>query len=123
MPAVTVLYYREGSRVSVVEWLAQLPPDAADVCIARVRLLRDEGCELRRPFADLLRDGIHELRAKRKGVNYRMLYFFFGRQVVVVSHGFTKQRARVPEPEIDRAVERKTRFKSDPFSHAFAVEV
>jgi len=123
VPAVTVVYYRERGQVPMVEWLAKLPPDAADVCVARVRLLRDGGCELRRPFADLLRDGIHELRAKRRGINYRMFYFFFGRKVVVVSHGFLKQRARVPEPEIDRAVERMTRFKADPFSHAFAAGV
>ena len=69
MSVVKLLYYREGDQVPVTEWLARMPPDAADVCIARLRLLKDRGHELRRPFADVLADGIHELRAKRRGIN------------------------------------------------------
>lgn len=123
MPAVDVLYYREGGKVPMVEWLADLPLDSRDVCIAHVRWLKHKGFELRRPFADLLTSGIHELRAKRRGVNYRMLYFFHDTQTVVVSHGLVKQRSRVPESEIRRAVGRMTRFKADPANHTFVAEV
>ncbi|MEH1871881.1 type II toxin-antitoxin system RelE/ParE family toxin [Nostoc sp.] len=38
--------------------------------------LAEYGFELRRPAADLLRDGIYELRAKHVRVQYRILYFF-----------------------------------------------
>jgi hypothetical protein len=82
-----------------------------------------KGFELRRPLADLLRDGIHELRAKRRGINYRMLYFFHGRQAIVVSHGFVKQRSRVPESEIRRAIEHMARFNADPMTHRSVVEI
>ena len=78
---------------------------------------------MRRPLADLLGDGIHELRAKRRGVNYRMLYFFHGRQAIVVSHGFVKQHSRVPESEIRRAIERMVRFKADPIAHGSVAEI
>lgn len=64
------------------------------------------GHALRRPEADYLRDGIYELRASYQGVHYRMLYFFSGRNAVVISHGFSKQR-EVPESEIKRAIMRK----------------
>ena len=80
----------------------------------RVERLAELGHELRRPEADFLRDGIYELRAKHGGVNYRMLYFFHGRVAAVVSHGFAKQRAKVPEREIKPAIKRKERFEAAP---------
>ena len=76
------------------------------------------GHELRRPEADLLRDGIYELRVGLSGVNYRMLYFFYGNKAVVISHGLTKERI-VPPKEIDLALERKNRFESDPEGHSY----
>ena len=59
-------------------------------------MLKQQGHELRRPIADFLRDGIYELRPSFQGVHYRILYFFSGRNVVVVSHGIVKE-AEVPE--------------------------
>ncbi len=43
-----------------------------------------------------------------------MLYFFHGREVVVISHGFTKYEATVPPAEIERARRRKQAFEADP---------
>jgi len=51
-----------------------------------------------------------------------MLYFFHGTVAVVVSHGFTKQEARVPKREIDRAIDRKNRFQRSPSSHSYRLE-
>src|SRR5437016_14453652 len=52
------------------------------------------GHELRRPEADLLRDGIYELRASVQGVHHRVLYFFHGAAVAVVSHGIAERPSR-----------------------------
>jgi phage-related protein len=57
-----------------------------------------------------VRDGIYELRASHHGVHYRVLYFFAGKAVVVVSHGFTKER-EVPAREIETAIERKKKVE------------
>ncbi len=73
---------------------------------------------MRRPIADLLRDGIHELRPSLAGVHYRILYFFHGANAVVISHGLTKER-EVPKLEIERAIERMRRFRSHPARHTF----
>ena len=59
-----------------------------------------------------MRDGIYELRASYQGVHYRMLYFFAGKAVVVLSHGFAKERV-VPPREIDQAVKRKSLVEAD----------
>jgi phage-related protein len=123
VPAVEVVYYREGGRVPMDEWLAQLRPEARDVCIAHLRLLQRKGFELRRPLADFLADDIYELRAKWRGINYRILYFFHGCQAIVGSHGLMKQRASAPESEMRRAIERMTRFKTNPAAHVSIVEL
>lgn len=64
------------------------------------------------------RDGIYELRVGLSGRNYRMLYFFHGQAVAILSHGLVKQRAVSPG-EIDRALERKRKFEADPKRHTY----
>src|SRR5262249_1414023 len=81
-------------------------------CRARILQLAELGNDLRRPIADLLRDGIRELRAKVGTVNYRILYFFCGKDVVCLSHGIKKERA-VADIEIERALERKRLVSQD----------
>ena len=76
------------------------------------------GHELRRPEADLLRDGIYELRVSLQSVHYGILYFFHGTVAAVVSHGLIKERV-VPPKEIDRAVGRKKRFEVNPRKHTY----
>ena len=122
MPQTEVFFYQEAlGDVPVRDWLAQVAKRdrrAADKCQTSIARLRAMGHELRRPDADLLRDGIYELRVRVGTVNYRLLYFFHGRDVALLAHGLTKERA-VPPAEIDRAVRRKLRFEADPTAHRF----
>jgi phage-related protein len=119
MPATKVVFYLDDDgSVPLLEWLDELPKKARGKCIARLERLAELGHELRRPEADLLRDNIHELRVGLQGINYRMLYFFHGKMVVVVSHGLVKVRV-VPPKEIDLAVKRKKRFEHAPEQHVF----
>lgn len=122
MPPVRVLMYREHSRVALIDWLEQQSARAQLKCLARLRRLSQQGHELRRPEADYLRDGIYELRVGLGNVNYRLLYFFHGRDAVIVSHGLTKQQ-EVPPREIDRAVRYKSRFDADPAAHTYEPEL
>jgi phage-related protein len=111
------LYREEDGSCPFLQWFEQLPSKAQDKCYLRVERLREMGHELRRPEADYLRDGLHELRANLQGVHYRILYFFHG-VAAVVSHGLVKERA-VPTKEIDRAIERMTRFGANPKRHTY----
>jgi phage-related protein len=120
VPRTRVVFFcKENGSGPILDWFALLPPKAQDKCRVRIERLAELGHELRRPEADYLRDGIYELRAKHAGVNYRMLYFFHGRTAVVLSNGFSKQRARVPESEIRRAADRKMRFEAAPDRHTY----
>jgi len=117
MPQATVHIFRDDDgRVPFWEWLDELEARSRKVyekCRSYVARLAEYGHELRRPTADYLRDGIYELRFSYLGVNYRILYGFVGKDVVLISHGITKER-RVPFAEIDRAVERLNKYIGDP---------
>jgi phage-related protein len=101
MPRTTVLLFRDDDgSTPLIDWLAELPAKVQDKCRLRIERLQELGHELRRPEADFLRDGIHELRVRHQSVNYRMLYFFHGQAAVVLSHGLQKEK-EVPAKEID----------------------
>lgn len=114
MAQTEIFFYREpkGGSVPFLLWLEDLPMKVQVKCIERIDRLGELGHELRRPEADFLRDGIYELRASYQGVHYRMLYFFAGKAVVVVSHGLTKKR-EVPPRDIAQALERKRLVEAD----------
>ena len=118
MPKTEVLLFAEDDGSSpFVDWLTGLPTKVQIKSIARVERLIEFGHELRRPEADFLRDGIHELRLRHGRVNYRILYFFH-EQRIVVSHGLTKEAA-VPNSEIDLAIERQATFEQHPDKHTY----
>lgn len=114
MAQTEVYFFKEPEDESIplLEWLREMPVKVQAKCTERIDRLGELGHELRRPEADFLRDGIYELRASYQGVHYRMLYFFMGKAVVVVSHGLAKER-EVPPKEIARATERKKKVEAD----------
>jgi len=120
MPTVEVIFFQEaaGTTPPLIQWLDGLPRKARLKCLVRLKRLEDLGHELRRPEADYLRDGIHELRASYQGVHYRMLYFFHERSAVVLSNGVVKER-EIPPKEIDKAIRAKEAFEVDPSTHTF----
>jgi phage-related protein len=122
VPRIRVVFYQEtAGSVPVLEWLDTLPSKAQDKCRVKIERLQDLGHELRRPEADLLRDGIYELRVGLQGINYRILYFFHGKVAAVLTHGLVKERV-VPPREIDEAIKRKQRFEQDPGAHTYQEE-
>jgi len=122
MPQVEVVLYRDADgAVPLRDWLDRLPVKVRDKCYVALERLEEFGNELRRPVADYLQDGIYELRVHFRNVNYRMLYFFAGRRVVVVTHGLIKER-RVPPKEISMAEKRRNAFMNDPKTHTFIAE-
>jgi phage-related protein len=77
-----------------------------------ISLLENRGPQLPRPYADLLKDGIHELRLSLSRDAVRVLYFFCYQRVVVLTHAFVKTTRAVPESEIRKAQGRRADFLS-----------
>jgi phage-related protein len=117
MPRI-IFYQEEDGTVPILNWFNGLPEKALDKCVAKLERLEEYGHYLRRPEADYLREGIYELRIHFQSVNYRILYFFFEKSAVVVSHGLTKER-RIPHREIERAIERKANYEKSPERHGY----
>lgn len=117
MPATEVRAFREADgTVPVRTWLEDLErhaPRAFRKCLARILELSEQGNAMRRPHADYLRDAVYELRASLAGVHYRILYFFFGKNVVALSHGVTKTKA-VPPKDIELAIARMRLVRESP---------
>jgi len=122
VPPTTVVFFQDDDGSAPVGlWLAELrlaEPRAFAKCVVRLERLRELGHELRRPEADTLRDGIHELRARLGHVHYRILYSMHGRVVAVLLHAMAKEGV-VPEADIDLAVVRRRGFARDPDGHTF----
>lgn len=115
-----VLYRDANGKTPLVDWLQALPTKAMERCLVRLDRLRQMGNALRRPEADYLEQGIYELRICSRGVNYRILYFFHGQTVVVVTQGFVKQQAAVPRGQIVLALRRRTHDLAEPDRHSHA---
>jgi len=120
VPKIEVVIYCESDGTApFLNWFDRLSEKVQDKLVVRLERLGELGHELRRPEADYLRDEIYELRVKAQSVNYRVLYFFHGRQMVVLSHGFSKQQAKVPEKEIKTAIRRQKAFQELPERHTY----
>jgi phage-related protein len=78
--------------------------------MAYLDLLEKNGPLLPRPYADILVDGIHELRIKLSGEQIRILYFFVYKDFIVLTHCFRKSSDKVPKAEIDKAKKYKKDF-------------
>jgi phage-related protein len=126
MPRTQLVFFKDDDgTVPVRDWLLELRQRqrrAFAKCVVRLRRLAELGHELRRPEADLLRDGIYELRAREGRVNYRLLYFFHGQNAAILAHGLTKED-KVPKTDIDRAMRRKAAFESNPVAHSNEEEI
>ena len=106
-----VIYFFDKSDAKPVEeYIDSLSTSERAKVAAFVSLLEDKGPNLQRPYADLLKDGIHELRLKLKGTQVRILYFFCYQNIIVLTNVFDKHTSEVPEAEIKLAQERRTDF-------------
>ena len=68
-----------------------------------LKKLEEHGPGLPRPFSDVLRDKIRELRVSHGRLEVRLL-FFFCRKYIILTHGFLKKTEQTPAAEIERAV-------------------
>lgn len=123
MPTTLILFYQEKEGDSpVVNWLNELKVNNRKGfanCVGRIRQLQTMGHELKRPSTDYLRDGIYELRAKHRNVQYRLLYFFNGKNIAVLGHSIVKKTSAVPNKDIELAIQRKKKFEQNHKKHTY----
>lgn len=122
MPQVSVVFYQDDDgSVPALDWLRDIKQRDRRITAKfheRILELKETGWDLTRPSADILRDGVYELRVRFGSVNYRLLYGFHGQAAAVLAHGLVKD-AQVPSAEIDIAIARMRKFAADPEAHTY----
>lgn len=104
-----VLFYEdEKGRCPTEQFLKLLPLKVRGKLAKWIEKLEEYGPDLPRPYADVVRGKIRELRLVFASDHYRFLYFFHGKKIII-THGFVKKTDRLPENEIKKA----ERFRID----------
>ena len=68
---------------------------------AHLSLLEEQGPDLKRPYADIVRGKIRELRIHYRSNQYRILFFFYVRNQIVLLHAFSKKSQQLKEKDIE----------------------
>ncbi len=98
-----VLFYKaQSGSCPAREFLGSLPLKVRAKVSSWIKKLKEYGPDLPRPYADIVRDKIRELRVIFASTQYRLLYFFYGKYIII-THGFIKKTDRVPENELRKA--------------------
>lgn len=95
-------YVSPRGQCFIDEFLDELQPKPRSKIEARIRQLLFQGPNLQRPYADMLQDGIRELRIQFGNLRIRLFYFIH-EKTIVLTHGMLKKTGPVPIVEIERA--------------------
>jgi len=99
----TVIYYETSEgKCPVTDFIDSRSKRNQAKVMSLISLLEENGPTLPRPYADLLEDGIHELRIKLSGDQVRVLYFFCYKDFIILTHAFNKTTDKVPKSEIKK---------------------
>jgi hypothetical protein len=108
-----VIYYENSKNYSeVYEYIGSLRINHQAKILNWIEKLEELGPNLPRPYADFLKDDIHELRIKLSGDQIRVLYFFCYKDFIVLTNHFVKTTDKVPENEIRKAIKIRDDFLS-----------
>lgn len=104
MPPVTVIFYaRENGQEPAKDFILGLDIKMRAKVLRTIKLLADNGTDLREPSSKSLGSGIFELRIKLGSDITRILYFFFIGQKAILTNGFVKKTQKTPVGEIEKA--------------------
>ena len=106
-----VIYYENTNGYSeVFEFIEEQKENNQVKIMNWIKKLEELGPTLSRPYADYLNDDIYELRIKLSGNQIRILYFFWFKEYIILTHQFNKNTDKIPAKEIKKAIKIKEEF-------------
>ena len=96
-----VLFTTERGDSPIDEFLDGLDKKSRAKVAAHLSLLEEQGPNLKRPYADVVRGKIRELRIHHSSHQHRILYFFHVRDQIVLLHAFSKKSQQLKEKDIE----------------------
>ena len=98
-----VEFYKDyRDRCQVIDFLGRLQVRERAKVSKWIEMLKRQGPDLPRPYADIIKGKIRELRIGLGTNEYRFLYFFCVKRIII-THGFIKKTDKVPVEDIKMA--------------------
>ena len=97
-----IFYETAAGRQPTRDFLNSLPIKVRAKVSKWIIKLEEYGPNLPRPYADIVQGKIRELRIIFASTQYRLLYFFYGKYVII-THGFIKKTDSVADNELKKA--------------------
>jgi len=101
-----VFYTTERGDSPIDDFLDGLDTKSRAKVAAYLTVLEEQGPNLKRPYADIVRGKIRELRIHYSSNQYRILYFFQVRNQIILIHAFAKKTQQLKEKDIELAERR-----------------
>ena len=96
-----VFYTTERGDSPIDEFLDGLDKKSRAKVAAYLSFLEEQGPNLKRPYSDIVRGKIRELRIRYRSDQYRILFFFYMRNQIILLHAFSKKSEQLKEKDID----------------------
>ena len=108
----TIQFYKTSSGKSPVEeFLDSLSDSHAQKVAWVLRLVEQFDIVPQQYFKKLVgTEDLWEIRAQIGGNSYRLLGFFDGSRLLILTSGFSKKQQKAPQREIDLARQRRTEY-------------
>lgn len=101
-----IFYTAERGDSPIDKFLDTLDKKSRAKVAAYISMLEKHGPNLKRPYADIVRGKIRELRIHFSSNQYRILYFFQLCDQIVLVHAFSKKTQQLKERVIELAEKR-----------------
>jgi phage-related protein len=101
-----VFYTTERGDSPIDDFLDDLGKKPRAKVAAYLSLLEEQGPNLKRPYADIVRGKIRELRIHYSMNQFRILYFFQMSDQIVLVHALSKKTPQLKERDIELAERR-----------------
>ena len=101
-----IFYTAERGDSPLDDFLDGLDKKSRAKVAAYLSLLEEQGPNLKRPYADIVRGKIRELRIHYSSNQFRILYFFQMLDQIVLVHALSKKTPQLKKKDIDLAEKR-----------------
>jgi phage-related protein len=101
-----IFYTAERGDSPLDDFLDGLDKKSRAKVAAYLSLLEEQGPNLKRPYADIVRGKIRELRVHYSSKQFRILYFFQMFDQIVLVHALSKKTPQLKKRDIDLAEKR-----------------
>lgn len=106
------LYSTASGEEVVANFLDTLPSKDLAKVMRDIDLLSEYGTDLHEPYVKHIDGAIWELRSKFSSNCYRIFYFIWRDNKLILLHGFSKKTQKTPKREIDVAKKRMNDYQS-----------